>query len=189
MATGFLAGMVAYATRETADGRLVASRQLLPFVKARWRLVPADARARFERRVMRANVAMVIAVVIIVNLLIDRLSIPLFLLSAIEVGLVTFPVMQYWTTAGLPEYDGDASTLVAVPDSEGNLRQARAMGTRGVTAFLILSIILALPQLFVAVFQDFAWGWIGVVMFGGSAIHFARMLRILRSEQRSVSAT
>ena len=186
MATGYFASMVAFATRETPDGRLVASRQFLPFVKARWRLVPADARARFERRVKIANVALLILVVITVNLLIDRLPMPLFLLSAVAVGLVTFPVVQLWTTAGLPEYDGDASALVAVPNAEGNLRQARAMGTRGVTTFLILSIVLALPQLFVAVFQDYAWGWLGVVMFGGSAIHFARMLRVLRSEQQPV---
>lgn len=176
MATGYFAGLYAILYRETTDGRRVTSRRLAPFLPTRWALVPPESKARFERRTKRAHIGFLVGLAIAVQFIPDEPSAEVLIVGALIVGLVAAPLMKAWATAGLPAYDGDDSSLLPANYLEQQERQARAMGTRWTAGFLVLSLILAVPQLFVALTDGHWWAWLGFTMFAGSAFIFGRSL-------------
>ena len=185
MASGYFAGLMAILYRDTTDGRRVTSRRLAPFLPKRWVLVPPDAQARFERRTKQAHIAFLVALALGVQLIPDGTPVGLLFLAAGVAGIVAAALMKAWATRGLPAYDGAEATLVPVTHLEEQDRQGRAMGTRTVTGFLVLSVVLAAPQLFVALTERRWWAWLGFAMFGACALIFARTLIRLRGEQRA----
>lgn len=189
MASGYFAGLLAFLYRETSDGRRVAARRLFPLVPARWYLVPPEAQARFERRTKQAHVASLAALAVGIQFIPDDAPETIWILLALTVALVVVPLSQAWATAGLTAYDRDASTLVPVRRSELHERQARAMGPRTLAAFIVLSLLLTIPQAIVAVQDGLWWAWVGFVMFAGCALYFARMFVRIRNERHEPRPT
>jgi hypothetical protein len=189
MATGYFAGLLAFVYRETADARRVTARRLFPFVQPQWLLVLPDAQARFERRFKLGHVASMLTLAVGMRFVRDDASFGNMLAVALAIGVVAFPVAQWWATTGLPAYEGTEDTLVPVRRFELHERQARAMGTRTLTTFVVLSVLLTIPQLVVAVADGFWWAWLGVAMFASTGVFFARMLVRLRAEEQSARAT
>lgn len=181
MASGYFAGLLAFQYREAADGRRVTGRRAFPLLPPRWFLVPPDAQERFERRFKQAHIASMVALVLVIQFTFDESSMLLSLLMTLAIFAVVLWPIQAWTTAGLPAYDGDASTLVPVRRFEMHERQARAMGTPTLVGFIVISILLAIPQGIVAVQDGEWWAWVGLVMFSGCAVYFARQLVLVRA--------
>jgi hypothetical protein len=116
-------------------------------------------------------------------------SLTSILLFGLGVAFVAFPLAQWWATATLPLYEGDTSTLVPLRRFEAYERQARAMGPGTLTGFVILSGVLAVPQAIVVVQDGVWWAWLGLAMFAGSGVYFARMRQRIRAEERAARAT
>lgn len=188
MATGYFAGLLAFVYRETSDGRRVTSRRLAPFLPPRWLLVPPEAQARFERRTKQAHIAFLIALPIALQFIVDDAVVWTLLVAATALGFVAAALIQAWTTAGLPEYDQGTSGLVPVRRLEMQERQARAMGPRMLASFVVLCLVLAIPQAVLAVQDGLWWAWLGFVSFAGMGIFFARVLIRIRSELREAKA-
>lgn len=184
MASGYFDGLLAFLYRETTDGRRVTSRRLLPLLRPHWLLVPPDAQPRFERRVKQAHIAGLAGVAIGIQFIPTDAPESVWFFVILAIVLVSVTLSQAWATAGLPAYDGDDSTIVPVRRLEMHERQARAMGPRTLIAFLVLSILLTIPQAIVAVQDGAWWAWLGLVTFGGIAIYFARMYARIRAERR-----
>jgi hypothetical protein len=189
MTTGYFAGLLAFLYRETTDGRRVTSRRIAPFLPPRWLLVPPVAQARFERRTKQAHIVSMVALVLGVRFVGDAGALRDILVLATVLALVVVPLLQAWATAGLPAYDQDASTLVPIRRFEMQERQARAMGPRMLAGFVVLSVLLVIPQAIVAVQDGVWWAWLGLLMFAGLGLFFARMLARLRAEQRAARTT
>lgn len=183
MQHGYFAGMLAFLYRETADGQRVVARRIAPLVPAQWLLVTPERQARFERRYKQSHVAAMLALAVAAQL--AGHDAPLWLLfgTVFVVGSVAMLLAQWWATAGLPRYEGGAASLVPVSRSEINERQARAMGPRTRVVFIVLSIVLMIPQLLGAVVEGYWLGWVGFVLFGTMAVYFLRQhLRISAGE-------
>jgi hypothetical protein len=186
MATGYFAGQLAYFYRDTADGQRVTARRILPLLPPRWMLVTPDAQPRFERRFKQGHVAAMLAFVLGMQLVGDEPALTTLFAVAFTIGLVAFPLAQWWATAGLPVYVG---AVPPVRRRELYERQARAMGPATIAGFVLISIVLTLPALAVAVIDGVWWAWLGVGMFGGSAVFFVRMLVKVRNDDPSARAT
>lgn len=103
--------------------------------------------------------------------------------ALVVLGILGAVLWQRWATAGLRPYEGDVSTLRPLVRRETSDRQARAMGVRTVAWFVVLSIVLTIPQGIVAVTDGDWWAWCGLAMFGTTTVHFAIMLRRLLRER------
>lgn len=189
MASGYFAGLLAIVYRDTTDGRRVTSSRLAPFLPKRWVLVPPEAQPGFERRTKQAHLAFLIAVPLVIQIVPEGIPVGMLLLGAAVAGIVGAALMKTWATRGLPVYVGDESTLVPENYLEQQVQQGRAMGAPTVTAFLFLSVILAIPQLLVALADGHWWAWLGFAMFGASGLIFARTLLRLRAERDDARAT
>lgn len=189
MASGYFAGLIAIVYRNTTDGRRVASSRLAPFLPKRWVLVPPEAQAGFERRTKQAHIAFLIAVPFMIQLVPEGTPVEMLLLGAVVAGIVAAALMKSWATRGLPVYEGNESTLVPENYLEQQVQQGRAMGAPTVTGFLVLSAILAIPQLLVALSEGHWWAWLGFGMFGASGLIFARTLVRLVAERDNAGAS
>lgn len=179
--TGYFPSLIAFLYRETTDGHRVVGRRLVPFAPKRWLLVSPSAQPRFERRVKQAHIGGLAAIALGVQFIPYEASLSTIFIAVAVLALVSDLLMQWWFTAGLPAYDGDASTILPVRRLEMHERQARAMGPRGLAAFAVLSLVLAIPQAIVAVQDRLWWAWAGFALFAGSAVYFVIMYRRVRA--------
>jgi len=186
MVTGYFAGQFAYIYRDTADGQRVTARRILPFLPPRWLLVTPEAQSQFERRFKQGHVASLLAFAVGMQIVGNGASFVKLLAIALTIALVAFPLAQWWATAGLPSYDGTVPPVRRFALYE---RQARAMGSATLAGFVVICVVLTIPALLVALTDGTWWAWLGVAMFGGTGIFFARMLTRMRSDEQSARAT
>lgn len=187
MRQGYFAGLIAGLYRDTQDGRLVTSRRVLPLFHRRWYYVDPAQRTSFENRVVRAHVLATLILMVVVPFVV-RLSYTMFVLPVILI-LIVAPVLQAWPTSGLSVASLATSPLVARNCTDGALLQSRALGMRSLWGFLVLGIMLMIPQGVVAVVDGAWWAWTGVVMFGSCTIYFARLIALLRASDSAQRAT
>lgn len=181
MQQGYFAGLIAGLYRDTQDGRVVTSRRVPPLFRRRWYYVDAAQRELFERRAIRAHVLAMLIVVVGVQFVISHMFYGLLLLIGL-LTLVVMPVLQAWMTSGLMVASLAASPLATRSRIEQALMQSRALGARALWGFLVLGIILTIPQAIVAIVDGAWWAWLGVVMFGSSAVYFGWQIALLRAK-------
>lgn len=170
MPQGYFAGLLAFFYRETVDGQRVVPRRIAPLFPAQWMIVTPELRERFERRFKWAHIAAMIALTIGIQVVGDDPSYLELGVVAVGAALIASFLGQWWATAGLPRLAQGAAALLPVKRFEMSERQARAMGPRTRVAFIVLGWVLALPQLLVAILQDFPLGYFGFVLFAGTAV-------------------
>lgn len=188
MAKGYFAGQLTMLYRETSDGRRVTGWRWTRFNRQRWYLVSPEDQAAFERRAVVAHVVGMALVVVGAQFIGESVLLGILSLAAI-VGLVVAPISRLWMVTGLPRAEIKEAALQPLSRAEASLRHARAMGTRTVTVFVVLSVVLTIPQAIVAVTDGVWWSWLGLVGFGACGVYFARMLMRLRAEGEQSRAT
>lgn len=180
MQQGIFAGFKAGLYRETQDGRPVTARRVPPLFRLRWYYVDAAQREEFETRSLRAQIVGMIVVVVGVQFVGHHVLYFLGLLAGLV--LVLMPALQAWTTSGLSVADLAASPLAPSTRGQQALVQSRAFGERALWGFLVLGILLMIPQIIVAVTGGAWWAWMGAVMFGACTVYFARQITLLRAD-------
>jgi hypothetical protein len=174
------AGVIAGLYRDTQDGKVVTSRRVPPMFRRRWYYVDSVQREAFEKRAVSAHLIAMLAVVVGAQFVVNQMFYGLLWMIGLLV-LCVLPVLQAWMTSGLVVASLTVSPLAPRSRAEQALLHSRALGVRTLWGFLVLGIILTIPQAIVAVVDGVWWAWLGVVMFGSMTVYFGHHILRLRA--------